>query len=115
MWLLGVWKVIKPLAPYILAVVAVAFAYTYIYNKGKHDGIVKGYNNAIEETRKLIESIPPCECPPTTEVSLQTFDLSKLNNKRGNFTYAPSLNNVTVVIRPERDSTLLKELSNQLK
>lgn len=56
-----------------------------------------------------IPPCPACNCPPATEVQLQNFDVEKLNNKKGNFTYSPSLNNVTVKITCA-DSTLLKQL-----
>ena len=56
-----------------------------------------------------IPKCPDCSCPPATEVSLQNFDLDKLNNKRGNFTYAPSLHNVTVRI-DAKDSALIRQL-----
>lgn len=56
-----------------------------------------------------IPACPPCNCPPATEVKLQDFDLDKLNNKKGNFTYAPQLNNVRVIIE-SKDSLMLKQL-----
>lgn len=59
-----------------------------------------------------IPACPACNCPPATEVQLQNFDVEKLNNKKGNFTYSPSLNNVTVKITCS-DSTLLRQLLNR--
>lgn len=50
---------------------------------------------------------PSLNCPPA--VSLQNFDLEKLNNKRGNFTYSPNLHDVRVVIE-SKDSVFLKQL-----
>lgn len=52
---------------------------------------------------------PPCNCPPATEVNLANFDVEKFNNKKGAFTYAPSLNNVTVRLDC-KDSVLIKQL-----
>lgn len=50
---------------------------------------------------------PVCNCPPA--VSLQNFDMDKLNNKRGTFTYSPQLHNVRVIIE-SKDSLLLKAI-----
>jgi hypothetical protein len=54
---------------------------------------------------------PPCklECPPATEVNLQTLDMEGLKRIKGDFNYSPSLSNVVVKINCQ-DSTLLKEL-----
>lgn len=57
---------------------------------------------------------PDCKCPPSTQVDLQNFDLDKLNNKKGHFTYSPSLNNVTVKIEM-KDSALFKQMLRQAK
>lgn len=56
-------------------------------------------------------SVPACPACPTcpATVSLQNFDLDKLNNKKGTFTYSPSLKDVTVVIDC-KDSVLIKQL-----
>lgn len=62
-----------------------------------------------------IPACPQCPlvvCPPA--VSLQSFDLSKLNNKKGNFTYAPSLHDVTIKIEA-KDSTLIKQILRSAK
>lgn len=54
--------------------------------------------------RALGNDCPDCVCPPAPDcvcpaaVSLQTFDLEKLNNKRGSFTYNPQLENVTIQV-----------------
>jgi hypothetical protein len=50
---------------------------------------------------------PPCNCPAAVE--LQSFDLSKLNNKKGNFTYSPQLHDVRIVIE-SKDSVLVKQI-----
>jgi hypothetical protein len=56
-----------------------------------------------------IPSCPACNCPPATEVHLQDFDLEKLNNKKGTFSYSPQLNNVRVIIE-SKDSLLFKQM-----
>lgn len=55
---------------------------------------------------------PACNCPAA--VSLQNFDLDKLNNKRGTFTYSPQLHDVRLVIE-SKDSLLLKSLLRSIK
>jgi hypothetical protein len=65
-------KFLKPLAPYILAVVAVLFAYSWIYNKGKQDGISQAYETAITETKKIVAKMnfkcPEVKpCPPSID------------------------------------------------
>lgn len=66
-------------------------------------------SKAVKPEVKLnCPACPACNCPPATEVKLQDFDLSKLNNKKGNFTYSPQLHNVTIKIEA-KDSTLLKQ------
>jgi hypothetical protein len=84
-------------------------------------GIALGSGGTIaitKATQPTVE-IPPvpdciCNCPPSTEVSLQNFDLTKLNNKKGAFTYAPSLHNVTIRI-DAKDSVLIKQLLRSVK
>jgi hypothetical protein len=61
-----------------------------------------------------IPPCPDCKCPPAVEVDLQNFDLGKLNNKKGSFTYAPSLHNVTVKIDAS-DSVLIKQILKQAR
>lgn len=66
---------------------------------------------SIFQTKVLAPKIviPSCPaCPPSTEVSLQNFDVTKLKNK-GTFTYAPQLNNVVIKIET-KDSSLLKQM-----
>lgn len=77
-------------------------------------GIAVGSAGTVMLTKAVtprieIPECPACNCPPATEVQLQNFDVNKLNNKKGNFTYSPSLNNVTVKITCA-DSALLKQL-----
>lgn len=66
-------------------------------------------------SKVLDKKCPDCNCPTVNvppcpaAVSLQNFDLDKLNNKKGTFTYSPQLNNVKVVIE-SKDSTLVKNL-----
>jgi hypothetical protein len=55
-----------------------------------------------QETAKIKPTCPDA-------VSLQTFDLSKLNNKKGNFSYAPQLHDVTIQLNCS-DSTFAREL-----
>lgn len=64
MWI-TILRFLKPLAPYILAVVAVMFAYSWIYNRGKQDGIAQAYEGAIAETKKIVAKMPDlkCDCP----------------------------------------------------
>lgn len=57
-----------------------------------------------------VVTVPPC--PPQTAVSLQNFDLDKLNNKKGTFYYQPQLHNVQVIIEA-KDSVMLKQLLKQ--
>lgn len=59
---------------------------------------------------------PECklECPPATEVNLQTLDMDQLKRIKGDFNYSPSLSNVVVKINCA-DSTLLKQLLKQAK
>jgi hypothetical protein len=62
-----------------------------------------------------IPACPACpSCPPATEVKLQSFDLEKLNNKKGSFTYAPQLNNVTVKIEA-KDTAVFKQMLRSIK
>ncbi len=55
-------------------------------------------------------NVPPCPAA----VSLQNFDMDKMNNKKGNFTYSPQLHNVTVKIEA-KDSLLVKQLLRSAK
>lgn len=64
-WIATIWKFIKPLAPYILAIVAVLGAYWWIYDKGHDAGVEQGYHNAIGEVAKVVKNMPDlkCDCP----------------------------------------------------
>lgn len=72
-----------------------------------------GLTVAVERATRAkptVVNVPPCpacNCPPS--VSLQNFDLDKLNNRKGNFTYSPQLSNVTVKIE-NKDSALVKAI-----
>jgi hypothetical protein len=55
----------------------------------------------------VIPACPACNCPAA--VSLQGFDVSKLNNKKGTFNYSPVLNNPVIKLDCG-DSVLLKML-----
>lgn len=70
------------------------------------------YDKIREVMAEEIKKVPKTECPAAVE--LQSFDLSKLNNKKGNFTYAPQLHDVQIRIE-SKDSTLLKQLLKQSK
>lgn len=62
-----------------------------------------------------IPACPQCPaCPPATEVKLQDFDVEKINNRKGSFTYSPQLHNVTIRIE-QKDSVLLKSLLRKAK
>lgn len=43
-----------------------------------------------------IPACPPCNCPPAAVVELGNFDMDKLNNRRGNFTFAPNFQNPVI-------------------
>ena len=56
--------------------------------------------------------IPKCpQCPPATQVKMATFDLTKLNNRKGTFNYNPHLENVTVIVTPCDSTGLYNQLS----
>ncbi len=63
-----------------------------------------------------IPACPACECncPPATEVKLQTLDMDALKRIKGDFVYNPSLSNVSIKIEA-KDSLLLKQLLKQAK
>ena len=52
-------------------------------------------------------AIPDCSCPPSVEMA--NFDVSKINNKKGEFHLHNSLSNVRIVIEA-KDSLLVKQL-----
>jgi hypothetical protein len=73
----------------------------------------------LMQAKLLTRNCAPCEyncpdvvCPPA--VTLQAFDLQKMNNRRGNFTYAPVLDNVILVVDC-KDSLFRKTFYHQLK
>jgi hypothetical protein len=51
---------------------------------------------------------PACNCPAAVE--LQHFDVEKLKNNRGNFTYSPQISGVTI---SGTDSTFFREMIRQ--
>lgn len=51
--------------------------------------------------------IPACSCPPAVE--MQSFDLDKLNNKKGNFHLHNTINNPVIRIE-SKDSALVKQI-----
>lgn len=61
----------------------------------------------VRATREQPLPCPACNCPAA--VSLQNFDLDKLNNKKGTFSYSPQLHGVTIKIE-SKDSVLLKQI-----
>lgn len=77
--LLTAWRFIKPLAPYILAVVAIIGAYGIIYAKGYNAGKDAGYANSLEETAKIIKAhkCPDCVCPTPKPCGNIDFDKMK--------------------------------------
>jgi hypothetical protein len=56
-----------------------------------------------------VKPCPACNCPQPEPcppaIDLQGFDVGKLNNKKGSFTYSPQLNNVHITIS---DTNLFK-------
>lgn len=56
-----------------------------------------------------VPECPSCNCPPAAEVSLQNFDLDKLNNKKGTFHLHNNISNVQIKIEA-KDSVLMKQL-----
>lgn len=77
---LKVWQFIKPLAPYLLAALAVIAAYGFIYNKGYNAGKDDGYSKAIVETKKIVSKLPDCNCPPVKPCEKIDFDKVKGRN-----------------------------------
>lgn len=77
--LLTAWRFIKPLAPYILAVVAIIAAYGIIYAKGYNAGKDSGYENAIAEHAKRYnkQKCPDCVCPTPKPCGNIDFDKMK--------------------------------------
>lgn len=77
--LLTFWRFLKPLAPYILAVVAIAAAYGIIYAKGYNEGKDAGYANSLEETAKIIKAhkCGDCKCPTPKPCGNIDFDKMK--------------------------------------
>lgn len=59
-------------------------------------GLIVGIFVARYVTPKPVIICPQCpECPAAVKMS--SFDLTKLNNKKGNFTYAPTYKDVTII------------------
>jgi len=60
--------------------------------------------------------IPPCptcpSCPPAVSL-LGGSNFEKFNNKKGEFTYSPQINNPTVVLDCS-DSVLLKQIAKTI-
>lgn len=57
--------------------------------------------------------IIPCNCPPAAVVELAPdFDVSKINNKKGTFEYAPTttFTNVQIVIQAKDTALFFKML-----
>lgn len=108
LWITTILKIVKPLAPYILAAVAVVAAYAAIYDQGKE----AGYNKAIQETAKIVQKLPkcpelkPCDCPPQ-------IDFDKIKSKNVTI-QAKTVTNYVL----NQDSTfreeLLKAISEEL-
>lgn len=59
-----------------------------------------------------ISKIPKTECPPA--VSLQGFDVSKFNNKKGTLNYNPQLYNPTIIFQA-KDSLLWKQMLREAR
>jgi hypothetical protein len=72
--ILTILKFLKPLAPYILAALAVLFAYTWIYNKGFNAGKDDGYAKAMDEAKKIVQKMPDCNCPKVPPCEKIDFD-----------------------------------------
>lgn len=76
---LKVWQFIKPLAPYLLAALAVIAAYGFIYNKGYNAGKDDGYSKSITETKKIVSKLPDCNCPE--QKPCQGIDFDKIKSR----------------------------------
>lgn len=55
---------------------------------------------------------PPCNCPAAISL-IGGMDIQRLNNKKGEFTYSPTLTDVTVILDCS-DSVLLKQIAKQI-
>ena len=60
---------------------------------------------------KIIVKTEKVSCPDA--VSLQPFDLEKMNNKKGNFTYSPQLSGVTLEMCGS-DSLLIARIAQEI-
>jgi hypothetical protein len=101
-------KFLKPLAPYILAALAVLFAYTWIYNKGFNAGKDDGYAKAIDETKKIVQKMnfkcPDVKpCPPVID-----YDKIRGRNIAINLVQHNS-------VQIDGDSLVLKQFSDVVK
>lgn len=78
-------------------------------------GIATGAT-VVKYTQPKPAPIPDCvcNCPPATEVSLQSLDLEALKKIKGDFNYNPSLSNVVIKIE-SKDSLLVKSLLKSAK
>lgn len=81
-------------------------------------GFFVGSNRATKTAEAVMIPCPSCNCPPAAVIKLAPdFDVTKINNKRGEFHYEPKTEfqgDLTVVIDCQ-DSTLLKQILKQAK
>lgn len=83
------------LIPYLIAA---------ILGSGLTVGVTKLLQPNIVVKAPIIPECPACNCPPA--VSLNGFDVDKLNNKKGTFHLHNTISNVTVNV----DSLMLRQL-----
>lgn len=74
-----------------------------------------GYYLAILTSKafkpKIVVKTEKVTCPDA--ISLQPFDMDKLNNKKGNFTYSPQLSDITLELCGN-DSLLIDKIAQEV-
>lgn len=60
---------------------------------------------------KIVINTEKVTCPDA--ISLQPFDMDKLNNKKGNFTYSPQLSDITLELCGN-DSLLIAKIAQEV-
>lgn len=76
-------------------------------------GLTLGITKAVKPQIK-IPACPPCNCPPSTEVKLQSMEMEALRKVKGNLTISNSLDHVNIyVLTPEDSVRLIKFIQSK--